>query len=103
LSLPPQIAEVLHHRIFYFLCAIYTGIVVIHAVLSTRDGYCVSLSHQAAAALGGWGPAWRPLVWLLKRGATCSARPPAAEYLAPYPLKVGLVRVVYLCGCEHVF
>ena len=41
-----QITEFFSFPIFYYVCAGYSGLVVFHAVITTRDGYCVSLSNE---------------------------------------------------------
>jgi hypothetical protein len=71
-------------------------LVVIHAVITTRDGYCVSLTNQLAATLRHWrrhlcgwrGACLAPFIWLLERIGPSSARPVPHEYLAPYHMKV---------------
>ena len=93
----PQITEFFSFDIFYYVVIGYTGLVVCHAVITTRDGYCVSISNMAAARLRRWrrdprgccGAGWTPLIWMLERIGASSARPVAQEYLAPYHMKVG--------------
>jgi hypothetical protein len=71
-------------------------LVVIHAVITTRDGYCVSISNQVGATLRRWrrsprgccGAGWAPFIWLFERIGASSARPVPQEYLAPYQMKV---------------
>ena len=66
-------------------------------VITTRDGYCVSLSNELAAKLRRWrrdprsccGRGWSPLIWFLERVGASSARPVGQEYLAPYHMRVG--------------
>ena len=96
-STHPQITEFFSFDIFYYVVIGYTGVVVCHAVITTRDGYCVSISNMAAARLRRWrrdprgccGAGWTPLIWVLERIGASSARPVAQEYLAPYHMKVG--------------
>ena len=66
----PQLTGFLEFDIFYYVTAGYTLLVVVHAVITTRDGYCVSLSNEvhsrsiwlgaAAAAVAGTGRCRRP-------------------------------------------
>lgn len=66
-------------------------------MITTRDGYCVSLSNELAARLRLWrrdprsccGRGWGPLIWVLERIGASSARPVGQEYLAPYHMRVG--------------
>ncbi|PSC69540.1 Callose synthase 5 [Micractinium conductrix] len=97
LALVAQITEFFSFPIFYYIAAGYTGLVIIHAVITTRDGYCISLSNQLAARLRRWrrdprsccGSGWGPFIWVLERVGASSARPVAQEYLAPYHMKTG--------------
>lgn len=72
--------------VWWYLAGGYTALVVLHAVLSQRDGYTVSLTHSAAAGMRRCGLV--PLAWLFEWLGASSARPPAEQYLAPYHLKV---------------
>lgn len=97
LALVAQITEFFSFPIFWYVCAGYTGLVVIHAVITTRDGYCVSLTNELAAKLRRWrrdprgtcGAGWAPFIYFLERIGASSARPVAQEYLAPYHMKTG--------------
>ncbi|KAL4451723.1 hypothetical protein ABPG75_007385 [Micractinium tetrahymenae] len=97
LALAAQITEFFSFPIFYYVAAGYSGLVVFHAIITTRDGYCVSLSNELAAVLRRWrrdprsscGAGWSPFIWLLERIGASSARPVAQEYLAPYHMKTG--------------
>lgn len=107
--LAPQLTGFLAFDIFYYVTAGYAGLVVIHAVITTRDGYCVSLSNQAGAALRRWrrdprgccGKGWTPLIWVLERVGASSARPVPQEYLAPYPMKVWAGEAVGFTGAAR--
>ncbi|EFN56001.1 hypothetical protein CHLNCDRAFT_145389 [Chlorella variabilis] len=75
LALTAQLTGFFSFDIFYYVVMGYSGLVVVHAVVTTRDGYCVSLSNQLGARLRRWrrdpraccGAAWTPLIWLLER------------------------------------
>ena len=92
-----QLTEFFTFNIFYYVVIGYSGLVVVHAIITTRDGYCVSISNMAGARLRRWrrdprgccGAGWTPLIWVLERIGASSARPVAQEYLAPYHMKVG--------------
>lgn len=98
----PQLTGFFSFDIFYYVVMGYTGLVVIHAVITTRDGYCVSLSNQLGAKLRRWrqdpraccGSAWTPIIWLLERVGASSARPVPHEYLAPYHMKVAAGKLI---------
>ena len=106
----PQLTGFFSFDIFYYVVMGYSGLVVVHAVVTTRDGYCVSLSNQLGARLRRWrrdpraccGAAWTPLIWLLERVGASSARPVPHEYLAPYHMKACGARVLCVCVCACV-
>lgn len=110
----PQITGFFSFDIFYYVIMGYTGLVVFHAIITTRDGYCVSLSNQLGARLRTWrrarnsccgGGCWTPLIWLLERIGKSSARPVPQEYLAPYPMKVRgswLCVPLYILGRHYI-
>jgi hypothetical protein len=97
LCMAAQLTGFIKFQLFYYVCAGYAGLVVVHAVITTRDGYCVSLSNELAAKLRRWqrdprsccGRGWSPLIWFLERVGASSARPVGQEYLAPYHMRVG--------------
>jgi hypothetical protein len=74
--------------LWWYVAGAYTGLVVIHAVITQRDGYTVSLMHGIGRLFRRCGLI--PLAWLFEWIGASSARPPAEQYLAPYHLKVGL-------------
>ena len=87
-----------HTQIWWFVCVGYAGLVVLHAVATTRDGYCVSFSNALAHRLRIWarnpraccgcgGRVWRPAIWVLERVGASSARPVLRESLEPYAMK----------------
>ena len=82
-------------NLFFYVAAGYAGLVVVHAVLTTRDGYTVSLTHGAARACRAAGRrsccrgVWLALAGVLEWAGASSVRPTPKEYLAPYAMKVG--------------
>ena len=68
-----QITEFFSFPIFYYIAAGYTGLVIIHAVITTRDGYCISLSNQLAAR---WVPRAVRQSWRSGGGKVGQAMPP---------------------------
>ncbi|KAK2080835.1 hypothetical protein QBZ16_000689 [Prototheca wickerhamii] len=86
-------------RLAWWGAAGYGGLVAAHAVLSTRPGYAVSLTHGLAGALERAAranllclrPLWLLLAWLSGAvlGAS-SARPPARDHLARAQPRVAL-------------
>ena len=74
-------------NIWWYAAGVYTGIAVLQAVLSQRDGYCVSLTNSVAAAFRMCH--LYPLAWLFDFIGRSSARGPAEQHLAPYQLRVG--------------
>ena len=95
---PPPPPMHTHTQIWWFVCVGYAGLVVLHAVATTRDGYCVSFSNALAHRLRIWarnpraccgcgGRVWRPAIWVLERVGASSARPVLRESLEPYAMK----------------
>ena len=74
-------------KLWWYVAGGYTGVVVGHAVLSQRDGYCVSLTHSTASAMRKIGLV--PIAWILEWIGASSARRPAVQYLMPYKMKTG--------------
>jgi hypothetical protein len=74
-------------KVWWYTAGGYAGLVVIHAVLIQRDGYCISLTHGCANVLRRCGLI--PLAWIFEWIGASSARGPAEQYLMPYRLKTG--------------
>jgi len=81
--------------LWWYVAGGYAGLVVAQAVLSQRDGYCISLTHT----IGGWFRACGlvPLGWLFEWIGASSARHPAEQYLMPYHLKVTPTKLLHAC------
>ncbi|KDD73304.1 hypothetical protein H632_c2323p0, partial [Helicosporidium sp. ATCC 50920] len=84
------------YTIWWWVAAGYSGLVVAHAVLSTRDGHQVSFTHSVAGVFRRWqrssacfGWFWAPWAWVWEFLGASSARPPPREHLAPYDLHTG--------------
>lgn len=52
LACPLQITNFFSFPLFYYVCIGYSGLVVLHAVITTRDGYCVSISNEMVSSAG---------------------------------------------------
>lgn len=76
-------------KLWWYVAGAYTGIVVVHAVITQRDGYCVSLTNSIGSMFRMCG--LLPLAWLFEWIGRSSARPPAIHYLAPYHLRVSTI------------
>ena len=94
--------------IWWYAAGAYTAIAVAQAVLSQRDGYCVSLTNSTAAMFRRCH--LYPLAWLFDFIGRSSARGPAEQHLAPYQLKVGwgtylsnAVFWILVIACKVVF
>ncbi len=74
-------------NIWWYAAGAYTGIAVFQAVLSQRDGYCVSLTNSTASLFRKCH--LYPFAWLFEFIGRSSARGPAEQHLAPYQLRVG--------------
>ncbi|KAL6774638.1 GSL1 [Auxenochlorella protothecoides x Auxenochlorella symbiontica] len=83
------------YHIWWWAAAGYGGLVVAHALLSTRPGHAVSLTHSAAALARrararswcfGWG--WACVAWGFELLGASSARPPPVDHVAPYDMRV---------------
>lgn len=83
--------------LWWYVAGGYSGLVVLQAVLTQRDGYCVSLTHT----VGGWFRACGlvPFAWLFEWIGASSARYPAEQYLMPYHLKVPCCFVKWCISC----
>lgn len=95
-------------NIWWYAAGVYTGIAVLQAVLSQRDGYCVSLTNSTASLFRRCH--LYPLAWLFDFIGRSSARGPAEQHLAPYHLKVGwgtylsnAVFWILVIACKVVF
>ena len=95
-------------NIWWYAAGVYTGIAVFQAVLSQRDGYCVSITNSTAAMFRRCH--LYPLAWLFEFIGRSSARGPAEQHLAPYRLKVGwgtylsnAVFWILVIACKVVF
>jgi hypothetical protein len=74
-------------NIWWYASGAYTGIAVFQAVLSQRDGYCISLTNSTAALFRKCH--MYPIAWIFDFIGRSSARPPAEQHLAPYHLRTG--------------
>lgn len=96
LCLVAQITDFIEGLDLWWYCAGgYAALVVLHAILSQRDGYTISLSYSM-------GRFFRkcyliPIAWIFELFGTSSARPPALQHMQPYNLKVGWWSLFYLC------
>lgn len=93
------------YHIWWWAAAGYGGLVVAQALLSTRPGHAVSLTHSAAALARrararswcfGWG--WDCVAWGFELLGASSARPPPVDHVAPYDMRVGVRRAGGLLG-----
>ena len=74
-------------NIWWYAAGAYTGLVVIQAVFSQRDGYCISITNSIASVFRSCYLV--PIAWIFEFIGRSSARPPAEQHLAPYQLKIG--------------
>ena len=80
--------------LWWYVAGAYSGLAILQAVFSQRDGYCVSLTNSAGAGLRRCGLV--PLAWLFEWVGKSSARHPAEQHLAPYHLKVTAEILLFL-------
>lgn len=94
--------------LWWYAAGGYGGLVVIHAVLTQRDGYTISVTHSIAGMFRACGLI--PIAWLFEWLGASSARPPAEQYLMPYTLKTGwsayfsnMAFWILVIGCKVTF
>lgn len=82
-----QLFDVLGFDLWWYVAGGYAALVILHAILTQRDGYAVSLSYSMGGSCRRCGLI--PIAWIFELFGTSSARPPAKQHLAPYHLKTG--------------
>ena len=95
LSFVCQITNFFKFDLWYWVVAGYSGLVVTHAIIITRPGYCISITHSLGGMFRHWARdsgccyyLWLSLAKFLEWWGSSSARPRPMSYLAPYQLRV---------------
>lgn len=95
-------------KLWWYVAGGYTGYAALHAVLSQRDGYCVSINQSIANFLRSCYLG--PIAYIFELAAYMSARGPNEHFLMPYKMKTGwgpffsnMIFWIFVIGAKGVF